>query len=95
MQPKGLFLCQLLQIRHTCSGRESSIATEQLALPETVKVERFRAPHGGRRFENRTPVPVQLKEFSGSYIVGLTAVAAIMISAAVASMSLKLVVSKE
>jgi len=36
-----------------------------------------------------------LKEFSGSYIVGLTAVAAIMISAAVASMSLKLVVSKE
>ena len=36
-----------------------------------------------------------LKEFSGSYIVGLTAVAAIMIAAAVASMSLKLVVSKE
>lgn len=36
-----------------------------------------------------------LKEFSGSYIVGLTAVAAIMIAATVASMSLKLVVSKE
>ena len=36
-----------------------------------------------------------LKEFSGSYVVGLTAVAAIMIAATVASMSLKLVVSKE
>ena len=36
-----------------------------------------------------------LKEFSGSYIVGLTAMAAIMIAAMIASMSLKLVVSKE
>jgi MFS transporter, ACS family, tartrate transporter len=36
-----------------------------------------------------------LKEYSGSYIVGLTAVAVIMIAAALASMSLKLVVSKE
>ena len=36
-----------------------------------------------------------LREFSGSYVVGLTAVAAIMIAATVASMSLKLVVSKE
>ena len=36
-----------------------------------------------------------LKEFSGSYVFGLTAVAAIMVAAAVASMSLKLVVSKE
>jgi len=36
-----------------------------------------------------------LKEFSGSYVVGLTAVAAIMIAATVASMSLRLVVSKE
>jgi nitrate/nitrite transporter NarK len=36
-----------------------------------------------------------LKEFSGSYVVGLTAVAAIMIAATVASISLKLVVSKE
>jgi MFS transporter, ACS family, tartrate transporter len=36
-----------------------------------------------------------LKEFSGSYIFGLTAVAAIMVAATVASMSLKLVVSKE
>ena len=36
-----------------------------------------------------------LKEFSGSYIVGLTAMAAIMIAAMLASMSLKLVVSKE
>ena len=36
-----------------------------------------------------------LKEFSGSYVVGLTAVAAIMVAAAAASMSLKLVVSKE
>jgi len=36
-----------------------------------------------------------MKEYSGSYIVGLTAVAVIMIAAALASMSLKLVVSKE
>jgi ACS family tartrate transporter-like MFS transporter len=36
-----------------------------------------------------------LREFSGSYVVGLTAVAVIMIAATVASMSLKLVVSKE
>ena len=36
-----------------------------------------------------------LKEFSGSYVVGLTAVAAIMIAATIASMSLKLVGSKE
>jgi MFS transporter, ACS family, tartrate transporter len=36
-----------------------------------------------------------LREFSGSYMAGLTAVAVIMIAAAVASMSLKLVVSKE
>jgi MFS transporter, ACS family, tartrate transporter len=36
-----------------------------------------------------------LREFSGSYVVGLTAVAAILIAATVASMSLKLVVSKE
>jgi ACS family tartrate transporter-like MFS transporter len=36
-----------------------------------------------------------LREFSGSYIIGLTAVAAIMIAATVASMSLKLVGSKE
>ena len=36
-----------------------------------------------------------LKEFSGSYVFGLTAVAAIMIASAAASMSLKLVVSKE
>jgi MFS family permease len=36
-----------------------------------------------------------LREFSGSYVVGLTAVAFIMIAATVASMSLKLVVSKE
>jgi ACS family tartrate transporter-like MFS transporter len=36
-----------------------------------------------------------LKEFSGSYIFGLTAVAAIMVAAAAASMSLKLVVSNE
>jgi MFS transporter, ACS family, tartrate transporter len=36
-----------------------------------------------------------LKEFSGSYVVGLTAMAAIMIAAMIASMSLKLVVSKE
>ena len=36
-----------------------------------------------------------LKEFSGSYIVGLTAMAAILIAAMVASMSLKLVMTKE
>jgi MFS transporter, ACS family, tartrate transporter len=36
-----------------------------------------------------------LREFSGSYVVGLTAVAVIMVAATVASMSLKLVVSKE
>jgi MFS family permease len=36
-----------------------------------------------------------LREFSGSYVVGLTAVAVIMIAAAAASMSLKLVVTKE
>ena len=36
-----------------------------------------------------------LREFSGSYIIGLTAVAAIMIAATLASMSLKLVGSKE
>jgi MFS family permease len=36
-----------------------------------------------------------LKEFSGSYVFGLTAMAAIMVAAAVASMSLKLVVSNE
>jgi MFS transporter, ACS family, tartrate transporter len=36
-----------------------------------------------------------LKEFSGSYVVGLTAMAGIMIAAMIASMSLKLVVSKE
>jgi ACS family tartrate transporter-like MFS transporter len=36
-----------------------------------------------------------LREYSGSYIVGLTAVAVIMIAATVASMSLKLVGSKE
>jgi MFS family permease len=36
-----------------------------------------------------------LREFSGSYVVGLTAVAVIMIAATAASMSLKLVVSKE
>jgi nitrate/nitrite transporter NarK len=36
-----------------------------------------------------------LKEFSGSYVVGLTAVAAIMIAATAASISLRLVVSKE
>jgi MFS transporter, ACS family, tartrate transporter len=36
-----------------------------------------------------------LREFSGSYVVGLTAVAVIMIAATIASMSLKLVVSKE
>lgn len=36
-----------------------------------------------------------LKDFSGSYVFGLTAVAAIMVAAAVASMSLKLVMTKE
>ena len=36
-----------------------------------------------------------LREFSGSYIAGLTAMAAIMIAAMLASMSLKLVMSKE
>src|SRR6202047_3194146 len=36
-----------------------------------------------------------LKEFSGSYVVGLLAVAAIMVAATAASMSLKLVISKE
>jgi MFS family permease len=36
-----------------------------------------------------------LREFSGSYVFGLAAVAAIMIAAAAASMSLKLVVSNE
>jgi MFS transporter, ACS family, tartrate transporter len=36
-----------------------------------------------------------LKDFSGSYVVGLTAMAAIMVAATVASLSLKLVVSKE
>jgi MFS transporter, ACS family, tartrate transporter len=36
-----------------------------------------------------------LKEISGSYIVGLTAVAAIMVASAVATMSLKLVMTKE
>jgi MFS family permease len=36
-----------------------------------------------------------LKEFSGSYVVGLSAVAAIMLASMVASMSLKLVISKE
>ena len=36
-----------------------------------------------------------LKEFSGSYVVGLGAMAAIMVAAMLASLSLKLVVSKE
>ncbi len=36
-----------------------------------------------------------LREFSGSYVVGLTAVAAVMVAASVASMSLKLLVSRE
>ena len=36
-----------------------------------------------------------LKEFSGSYVVGLTAVAVILIAATAASISLKLVGSKE
>jgi MFS family permease len=37
----------------------------------------------------------RLKDFSGSYVFGLTAVAAIMVASAVASMSLKLVMTKE
>ena len=36
-----------------------------------------------------------LREFSGSYVIGLVAVSAIMIAATIASLSLKLVVSKE
>jgi hypothetical protein len=36
-----------------------------------------------------------LREFSGSYVVGLLAVAAIMVVAAIAAMSLKLVISRE
>jgi nitrate/nitrite transporter NarK len=36
-----------------------------------------------------------LKEFSGSYVFGLSAVAAIILAAAAASMSLKLVMTKE
>jgi ACS family tartrate transporter-like MFS transporter len=36
-----------------------------------------------------------LREFSGSYVIGLVAVAAIMIAATIAAVSLKLVVSKE
>ncbi len=36
-----------------------------------------------------------LREFSGSYVVGLLAVAAIMVAATAASMSLKLVISRE
>jgi ACS family tartrate transporter-like MFS transporter len=36
-----------------------------------------------------------LKEFSGSYVFGLAAVAAIMIASTAASMSLKLVISNE
>jgi hypothetical protein len=36
-----------------------------------------------------------LREFSGSHVVGLTAVAAVMVAATVAALSLKLVVSKE
>jgi nitrate/nitrite transporter NarK len=36
-----------------------------------------------------------LKEFSGSYVFGLSAVAAIMIASAAAAMSLKLVMTKE
>jgi ACS family tartrate transporter-like MFS transporter len=36
-----------------------------------------------------------LREFSGSYVVGLTAMAAIMVAAMVASLSLKLVITKE
>jgi nitrate/nitrite transporter NarK len=36
-----------------------------------------------------------LREFSGSYVVGLSAMAAIMVAATLASLSLKLFVSKE
>jgi len=36
-----------------------------------------------------------LKEFSGSYVVGLVAVAAIMLAATAASMSLKLFITRE
>jgi hypothetical protein len=36
-----------------------------------------------------------LREFSGSYVFGLTAVAAIMIAATLASVSLRFVVLKE
>jgi MFS family permease len=36
-----------------------------------------------------------LREFSGSYVVGLTAVAGVMVAATIASLSLKFVVSKE
>jgi len=36
-----------------------------------------------------------LREFSGSYVMGLAAVAAIMLAATVASLSLRLVVSNE
>jgi hypothetical protein len=36
-----------------------------------------------------------LKDFSGSYLAGLTAVAVILVAATAASMSLKLVMSKE
>jgi MFS transporter, ACS family, tartrate transporter len=36
-----------------------------------------------------------LREFSGSYVVGLAAVAAILLAATIASMSLKLMISKE
>ena len=36
-----------------------------------------------------------LKEFSGSYVFGLTAVAAVMVASMLASLSLKLVVSNE
>jgi nitrate/nitrite transporter NarK len=36
-----------------------------------------------------------LREFSGSYVVGLVAVAAILVAATIASMSLKLMISKE
>ena len=36
-----------------------------------------------------------LREFSGSYVVGLAAVAAILLATTIASMSLKLMISKE
>jgi hypothetical protein len=36
-----------------------------------------------------------LKEFSGSYVVGLGAMAAVMVAAMLASLSLKLVMTKE